>query len=357
MQDETIDKRIVDLEKKIKCIEERDYENSDENSVIELLLDMFNFRKLLKTLFSIQRSFYVTDNLISVILFFSLMLFIFWQNDMLHLEMRSAMTTLTVIIAIGFFEFLGANTSIFRGIFIKDAKTKSFLEKIPYMSNFDIEEELINVNFSPKCLDYFIKQLEDKNKYSPEIVYSILNSQALRTQNLNLLFNQRIVKNLHPTLVMRVLYRRENALSVQSIINIYETFKDDMKVLKVLFATQKYSDCLLETNPERTELKNLYKKYQDDKMHLDIWLKSYPYSRMNMIYKKAQFSFLFIFWIALTIVQYKYLGVSLSDEIIVVNLVLSFFIVIVLIIFVLHPFFKLINKKQYNHYMHKVMTA
>lgn len=357
MQDEILNQRVTELESKIKKLEEKENGNFDEYSLIALFLDMFNFKKLLETSLAIQKKFIIANNFINSIILFLFLSFIFWQNDILHLNETSAITTLGIIFVVGLFELLGANTSFFRGIFVKDEKTKSFLEKIASMSNIEIEDNLKSVNFSPRYMDYFIQQLEDENKYSPEIVYMILDSQSLRTQNLDLLFSERIIKNLHSSLVIRVLYRKANFLSRQSIINIYNQFNDDVKVVKVLFATQKYSDCLLKTYPEKAELKDFFEKFQTTNGYLDIWLKVFSLKRIAKISTLFTYSLFIIFVFVFITIEYNYSKIPIqSNEFAMFNMLASLILTVLIFLLLVLPTYKLANKKYYNHYIHKITT-
>ena len=181
------------------------------------------------------------------------------------LDLSSAITTLRLILVGICFEFLGANTSIFKSIF----KKQCFLESISSMSKKQISTLMNTKNFSPNCMDSFIISLKNKDEYSPDIVYLIIDRQKLIPQNLDLLFSNDIIENLQADLIIRVLFKNRNSLKVKHIKNIYECCNKNASLVKILFATQKYSDSLLKYYPDEKDLLEYYEKYQIKKTHID----------------------------------------------------------------------------------------
>ena len=288
MDENELFSKFTDLEERIFRLEEKNERDFDENSVIALLLDIFNFKKFLEIIFYSQKLIRFTQNSIHIILLLIFLLFIFWQNEILQFSKSPATITLGIIFIAGIIEISGANTSLFKRFFVKNTKTKSFFENIPSMPVHEIKRFINNQTFSTDCMNYFIRNLENKDKYPPVIVYQVIDTQMIRTENLDLLFNSSVIKNLHPDLIIRVLYKCENFLKYQHIKAVYENFKHRDDVIKVLFATQKYSDCLLDLKPTGSQkptsskVKEYYNKFQIEKKHIKGVLKIYPINNIPL---------------------------------------------------------------------------
>jgi len=258
-------------------------EDDNTNSFIEFFLDTFNFKKFLSSFLRSQNRFKITQNLINIILLFIFLLFIFWQTDTLSFQKKSTTITLALLLIAAILEFLGANTSIFKGLFDNDFKTKKFIQRIHFLRPNEIKNEAKSKVFSSKCLDYFISKLKDVNSYPPNVVYIMLNSQFLSKQNLDLLFSVDIIHNLSPKLIQRILFKNENQLTKNNISTIYDTFSYNRTVIKTLIATQEYSYFLIDSYPKDTELSGYFDKYQKNKEHLDWLLKLIPIRKLNQI--------------------------------------------------------------------------
>lgn len=348
--------RINNLEKKIEGLEDKESGTFDNNSFIALFLDVFNFKKFLEIILRSQKRYTITEPQIYIILLFIFLSFIFWQTGILYPVKSSTITILGLIFAAICFEFLGANTSIFKFIFSRDTRTKSFIDKIPSMSYREIKNLVINQNFSPQCMDYFIKSLENKDKYSPDLVYLIIDNQVLRSQNLDLLFSEDIIKNLQEDLIIRVLFIKRNSLKIQHIQNIYDTCKNNTVIIKILIATQKYCDGLLKDYPEnknepenKDDLFDYYEKYQTKKIHIDWKLKLIPISHfrilsMILIVGLLGFSAIFLFIksteTGIPIPFYDFLKITAP---------------VILLIFI-KPFFSCLYEIYYNHYINNISS-
>lgn len=348
--------RINNLEKKIKDLEDKENDSFDNNSFITLFLDMFNFKRFLEIILRSQKRYTITDPQIYLILLFSFLCFIFWQTGILNPGKSSTMTILGLIFVGIIFEFLGANTSIFKSIFVRDTRTKSFLEKIPLMSTKEIKNLINNQNFSTRCMDYFIKSLENKDKYSPDLVYLIIDSQVLRSQNLDLLFSKNIVKNLREDIIMRVLFLKRDSLKIQQIQNIYEICKNNTKLIKILIATQKYSDSLLSVYANNNDLFDYYEKYQIKKINMDWKLKLIPINHFRKLYGILLLLGIIstIILIILIVQEYIKEGLPISSEESFVILIVPFLLLIILFNFIIKPFFLWSYEKYYNHYINNI---
>jgi hypothetical protein len=255
----------------------------DENSLVAFFLDTFNFKRFLETIANSQKRFKITHNFINIILLLFFLTFVFWQDDVLRFEKISTTLTLVVLGICAFLEFLGANTSIFKGLFDSDLKTKKFIDNLSVLSTYEIETEVGYKNFSPSCLDYFIKGLIDINKYPQDTIYMVLDSQYLTKKNIDLLLSPEIIKNISPKIMFRFLWMTENRLTQSNILNIYKNFSDNRDVVKTLIATQEYSDFLIKSCPNDGELLEYYQRYQKEKMHLDWLLKVIQVDKLSQI--------------------------------------------------------------------------
>lgn len=343
--------KFADLEERIFSLEEKNDRDFDENSVIALFLDVFNFKKFLEIIFYNQKRIRFTQNSIHIILLFLFLLFIFWQNEILQFSRSPATITLGIIFFAGIFEILGANTSLFKRFFVKNTKTKLFFEKLPSMSAHEIKTFIKNQTFSTDCINYFIRNLENKDKYSPAIVYQIISTQVIRTENLDLLFSSSIIKNLHPDLIIRVLYKCENFLKYQHIETIYENFKHRDDVIKVLFATQKYSECLLDLKPTSSEVKEYYNKFQIETKHVKGVLKIYPINNIPLF---ITFMYISISSIITIIIAQNDLNAFIDSPQI---LVASFFLGLVITVYVLIPLVRYLNKQYRQYYIKSIIQT
>lgn len=255
----------------------------DENSIVAFFLDTFNLKKFLEIIANSQSYVKVTHNFINIILLLLFLVYIFWENDMLTLKRTSATMTLIILGFSAIFELLGANTSIFKRFLDSDTKTKKFIDGLSVLWHDNIEKEVMNFNFSPKCMDYFIKKLEDVNSYSQSIVYTVLESQNLTKENLDRLLSPKIIKNLSKKLIYKILFEYDNTLTQENMENIYNNFSSDDDVMKVLIATQESSDFLIKMHSENPKLSEFYLRYQTGKSYLDWKLKIIPINNLHVI--------------------------------------------------------------------------
>lgn len=351
MEDDEIISKFESMELRIQHLEEKENSNFDENSVIAVFLDVFRFKKFLEIVLNLQKNIKFTQNFTSLVLLFLFLFFIFWQDGILKLGISSGTMTLFLIVLAGIFELLGANTSIFKRIFFgRDYNTKLFLNRLPSMTEFEIEQSIKNKTFSSICISYFIKTLKEKEKYSPHTIYVIIGSQALTTENLDLLFSKEIIPNLNADVIVRVLYKCENFLKTEHIDNIYNNFKFNETVIKVIFATQKYSDSLLNTHPENKVLNEYHKKFQLNKTHLNWKLKLCPISYLPyyapLIFVVILFLFIFLLLILINLYQ---LNADLRNTIITIPVSLA--------IVSFMPFIKYFSKSYREYYINQIIKS
>lgn len=351
MEDDQIISKFESMELRIQRLEEKENSNFDENSVIAVFLDIFRFKRFLEIVLNLQKNIKFTQNFINLVLLFLFLFLIFWQDGILKFGISSGTLTLFLIIVAGIFELLGANTSIFKRFFFgRDYNTKLFIDRLPSMTEFEIERSIKNKTFSPMCMSYFIKILKEKEKYSPHTIYVIIDSQALTTENLDLLFSKEIIPNLNADVIVRVLYKCENFLKATHLDNIYDNFKFNETVLKVLFATQKYSDSLLNTHPENKVLNEYHKKFQLDKIHLNWKLKLCPISYLPF-YAPLTFVVIlfFVIFLLLILINLYQLNADLRNTIISIPVYLA--------IVSFMPYFKYFLKSYRKYYINQIIKS
>jgi len=324
----------------------------DENSIVAFFLDTFNLKKFIETVANSQSYFKITHNFINIILLIFFLAFVFWENEILKLEKTSATMTLMVLGFGAIFEFLGANTSIFKGFLDSDTKTKKFIDGLPALRNIRIEKEVTRLDFSPRCLNYFIKKLEDINIYSQSVVFVVLDSQSLRKENLDLLFSTEIIKNLSKKLILTLLFRYKNSLTQENMKNIYNNFHLDNDVMKILIATQEYSDFLIKLHSEDSKLSKFYQRYQTEKVYMDWKLKIIPINKLSTIRKVLTFLILFVSWI-LIFGSSDY--TKSPDDFFLFSLFISVLITESIQKFTLRPTSKIIHNYYFKHMISNII--
>lgn len=321
----------------------------DENSIVSFFLDTFNFKKFLETMANSQSYFKITHNFINIVLLMLFLAFIFWQVDVLKLEKNSATIALMVLGFCAIFEFLGANTSIFKGFLNSDRKTKRFINEIPFLSSYKIEQEVKRQNFSQYCLEYFIEKLKDVNSYSPNTVYVVLDSQFLGKKNLDSLFRVEIIKNLSRKLILKLLFLYRNNLTPENMENIYNAYSSDDDVVKMLITTQEYSDFLKKSHSEDSRLQEYYKRYQTEKKCLDWNLKLIPINKLHIIKEILNVVFIFIFLLFL-----KW-PLSFASKDIYLYLSVLILIFIYVSESIVKPVYKKINDYYFEHMLDNII--
>lgn len=351
MEDDNLSNKITILEKRITHLENEKDEDVGENSVISLLLDIFNFKKFLETIFHSQNKIVFTHNFINIVLLFLFLLFIFWQSEVLNFSKTPATIALGFIVIAGFFEVLGANTSLFKNFFVKDAKTKTFFDKISSLSAYQIDNFLKNQTFSVECLNHFIMSLNDKDRYPPSVVYSVIDTQKIRTENLDLLLSPTIIKNLNQKLIIRLLFKCSNFLKYSHIENIYQNFHENEDVIKILFATQKYSDCLLNLDPDNHKLKEYFNKYQIEKKHTNWFLETYPNYNTSLVLLPMWSFFSLVFFALITVIN----SYTSNDNIISVTAFGAVLLGFGVTAFLFNPVLHYLNKSYRIYYAKSVL--
>ncbi|MEI8270680.1 MAG: hypothetical protein WCG45_04875, partial [bacterium] len=169
-----------------------------------------------------------------------------------------------------------------------------FLDNLDSMSNKQIEDDMNYLNFSSSNMNYLLSIVEqDKNKIPPHIVEKILTSQGLTKENLDKIFSPKILNNLREKAIIIILFKKMDKLTPENINAVYDTFRDNDQILKVLFATQYDSKSLLNHEGDVQKLNGYFEKYQINKEQYDILLKLIPINHFEGI----KMGFLLLFWL------------------------------------------------------------
>ena len=348
-----LESKITILDNKIGILEKN--EEIENNSIISLFLDIFNFKRFIELIFRNQNVITTTNKFIDSVLLLLFLLVVFYGTGSLKFEWSSITYTLLAIFIIVILELIGANTAFFKRFFKGNEKTKHFLKNVNSMSINEVKDDIKLQNFSAECVNYFIRSLEDKNKYPPNVVDVILDSEFLRKENLDLLFKRNILKNIHPQLINKILIQKQNSLTEENIIDIYSTFNDnDVSVIKMLFATQSHSDCLSKLNSNDTELNNYFIKYQLNREHFDWILKIIPISKLESIRKKILILLYLIFLIVIVVDYGSTLTIPIQFEDFVAIFIAPFML-IAFINLIIAPIFTKIYDYYCNHFINSVV--
>lgn len=284
-KDELKDK-LDNIEKRIQLLEERST-LQNENSIIAFVLDTFNVKKFLETIFQSQNRFKFTQNFIYLTLLFIFLSVIFWITGILKIELSAVTGVLSIIIIAGILELLGANTGIFTGIFKKwfnnDIRTADFFKDLPGMTPGEALSQLNALNFSNECVENFIKSIKSKDTYNIDLLENIFKKQPLSFQNIDLLFTEDKLKCLDDKPMERILYRYGRRLNSSHMENVYKVFKDNDKIMKLLITSNENSNGLIKTHPNDKNIEEYYDKYQIKKIHRTLKVKISYYSKYTII--------------------------------------------------------------------------
>lgn len=276
MDNDELKDKLDNIEKRIQLLEEKTTLQND-NSIIAFVLDTFNVKKFLETIFQSQNRFKFTQNFIYLMLLFIFLSVIFWITGILKIELSAGTGVLAIIIIAGILELLGANTGIFTGIFKKwfnnDIRTADFFKNLPGMTPSEALSQLNTLNFSNECVESFIKSIKNNDTYNIDLLDNIFKKQPFSFRNMDLLFTEDTLKCLDDKPMERILSRYGRRLSSSHMENVYKVFKDNDKIMKLLITTNERSNELIKTHPNDKKIEEYYDKYQIKKIHRNLKLK------------------------------------------------------------------------------------
>jgi len=330
---------------------------NEQNSIIQLFLDQFKFKQSLLTIFS-HTSINITPRFIDAFVLFIFLAFIFGINGLVKWDPTTPMITLGIIALFAIIELIGTNTTFFKKFFDTDKKTRSFLDNLDSMSTKQIEDDINYLNFSSSNMNYLLSIVEkDKNKISPHIIEKILTSQDLTKENLDKIFSPALLQNLREKTIISILFKKMEKLTPENINAVYETFKDNDQILKVLFATQYDSKFLLKHNEDSRKLTAYFEKYQVKKEQYDIFLKLIPINHFEGI----KSGFLLILWIIFLFAEifvsftipYSQ-NVDIIAKMFAILFVPAFLSSLIVVIFVL-PVLRFFRRRYTDHFLKNVL--
>jgi hypothetical protein len=237
--------------------------NEEPNSVIKLIFDQFAITHAFKNIMY-KTSWKVTNQLNDAIVLFIFLVILYYESNLLKLDLSLASITLYVLIIFIIIEFIGANNPYFKRLFFSEEKAEHFINNLKSYRTTEVDKDLSLLTFSPKTINSLLTIIEtDKNKIHPYIVDDILRYNTLSTENLDRIFSFEILRsNLRRELIIDLLMKYKNQLSQKNIENIYTFFKEDENLVKILIATQIDSQSLFGIESDNSKLKEYFDKYQ-----------------------------------------------------------------------------------------------
>ena len=243
-------------------------ENSiqEPNSIIGYLLDQFAVSHIIKNIGD-RTSWRITSELNNAIILFIFLLFTFYVSNIISWDLLSAPMLILIIVLIFIItEFVGANTSYFKSLFFSEEKANYFIRNYTGSKTENIERDLSTLNFSPKNIQTLLEIIQSPDNIIPSyIVDDILIYNSLSPENLETLFSKTInVYELRRDLIIDLLIKYQNHLSPKNVENIYNKYKHDPSLVKLIFITQIDSFHLIGLDPSNSELRNYYENYHNN---------------------------------------------------------------------------------------------
>ena len=276
-----VDNKVVYIEKNNGTLyinNSNEIDINEENSLISIFLDNFKVKDTLKLFFKlpILKNIKTTEQLFNVIILFIFLCLIFFETGILKTDNLSVVIILGALVLALIGELLSANFQLISKILVSEERTKSFLDNLSSMSREDVESGIRSRKFSVDNLNQFIEKIKDPNAYSPNIIEVVFDSQVLVQSNFNKLFQSEILKNINEGTIYKILIKYGDFLTNENMINCYESYKDNDKIIKMLIASCKYSDSLNKKYPDDDRLVKYYTNYQLKKQHIDMLIKITP---------------------------------------------------------------------------------
>ncbi len=247
-----------------------------ESSLIQKLFDQFLIKENILRLAN-QSSFTFTEWFFDSVILFLFFLVIFYFADLMIWGINSATMVLMTIALVSIIEFIGANYSKVRRWLSSEEQTNKVLDNIVNIPSPELERKVDDLRFSSRCLNKLFSIIsDDPNRIPPYIVERIVTNQALTQENLNKIFMPKTLLNVREEVIFNVIFRKRDKLTKQNIQNIFNSFSDNDRILKMLIATQKDSKEILEDRSQRDIYIQFYDKYQNRKEQIDFFMKINP---------------------------------------------------------------------------------
>jgi hypothetical protein len=333
-----------------ECLDKNEIDHDPKNSVISVVLDIFNLKKGLELIFANQKLLKVTDNFINLILLELFLLALFIQTKTLKIEWNPITQALFLILLVLIIELAGANKMF--SFLDNDTSTKKFIQELPSMPHQKIKHRSYKLHFSEECMNFFIKSVICQDKCDPDTIYNVIETQFLRKSNLDSLFSPDTLNHLHPKLIIRVLFNYQDSLTKANMLNIYKKFenskiKDRELIIRTIFVTQRYSDFLTHEYPEDKTLSNYYIRFQIQKpidlRPISVFVSPFKYARIAN-------------WFLVITILLNFLNdLKQADAVgIIIIVVFLWMIADVISIEMILPFVLRISKWYYAYLVHRV---
>ena len=216
-------------------------------SIIDRFLDSINIKKLLKIILH-KPPFKVTNSFISG---FILLIFLIWLYYLSDNTSKSIIIGVLIIFLI--LDFLGKNVDFIRTFLFSEDSNKAFINNISKYSSDEAEKQTRIRRFTSSNINHYL----DKVKKNPNSEYgfvleNILIYNSLSIENFDIIFSEEFLKLnlLRKNLIIKLLMSYKDKLSKKDLLNLYNYFKIDDKILRYIFATQTQSEFLIKDNLE-----------------------------------------------------------------------------------------------------------
>jgi hypothetical protein len=236
--------------------------DKEEDSIINRFLDVINIKEFLEIIFS-KIHIKTSDSFISGFILAIFLIWLYHELSILELNLSSWMVVLYVLFIFLFLDFLGKNTDTIKKFLFNEENNRNFLNNINSYDARNVQNEILLRNFSPLNINFYLNKIEEEpQKESGFIFENIIINNDLTVENLNKIFSPRIRIFLRENLVIDLLIKYRNRLSINNIKNLYDYYGSNERILKFIFATQNQSEFL---KNENIELLPYFEKYRLNK--------------------------------------------------------------------------------------------
>lgn len=241
-------------------------EENEPNSVIKYLFDQFGITHIFKNIGD-KTSWKITWQFNDALILFIFLFYTFYVSKLITWDLLSPpMLILEILLLFLMTEFVGANTSFFKGLFFSEEKANYFLRNFTTYKTTDIEKDLRNLNFSPKNVQLLLEIIMlDKKKIPSYVVDEILTYSSLSPENINTIFSKIIHSyELPRDLIINLLIKYQNQLSSDNLDNLYTKYKNDRQIVKLIFTTQIDSHSLTNKESTNEDFINYYDRFYNN---------------------------------------------------------------------------------------------
>ncbi|HEY9246928.1 MAG TPA: hypothetical protein VIO11_08795, partial [Candidatus Methanoperedens sp.] len=244
-----------------------------------------------------------------------------------------------------------------------DMRTNNFLEQVPSMTKREIKDEIQDLFFSSKSMNLFLESLQEKhNEYPSYFIDLVIDNQVFRKENLNILFSPTVLGYIRPEIIIRICAKHRDTLTSENLQNIYNKYKNNENVVKILFATQVDSYFLIQNSGEKKEednkLNTFFIKYQVKKEHFDIILKNIPISSYHAISFISFFSIFIVgFASFIMVVKPRTLNTQTTGTFFALYAMMLFLFAFFFMVLIVNPIWRKVQNYYYNRLINNVIKS